>query len=51
MLDNAEHPSDVKSIAAAVDTASKVARLALGVATENATITTKELPATVDDFV
>ena len=51
MLDNAEHPSDVKSIAAAVDTASTVARLALGVATENATITTKERPATVDDFV
>lgn len=40
MLDVAAYPGDVKSIAAAVDTASKVARLALGVATENATITT-----------
>lgn len=51
MLGEAQYPNQVKAIANAVETASKVARLAMGVATENATITTKELPATVDDFV
>lgn len=51
MLDFAQSPQDIKAISGAVDTASKVARLALGVPTENSSVTTKELPATLDDFL
>lgn len=51
MLASVGSPNDLKAVAGAVDTASKVARLAMGVATENSTVTTKELPASVDEFV
>jgi hypothetical protein len=51
MMEAATGPHELKAIAGAIDTASKVARLALGVATENATITTKELPTSVEEFV
>lgn len=51
MLDTAATPNDIRSISGAVDIASKVARLALGASTENSTVTTKELPASVEDFV
>lgn len=44
-------PSDLRALASAVDTAQKVGRLALGASTENSTVTTKELPASVDEFV
>lgn len=51
MLRNADHPSDLRALAGAVDTAQKIGRLALGAETSNSVVTTRELPATVDDFV
>ncbi len=51
MLKKAKTPHDVKALAGAIDTAQKVGRLALGAATENHTVTTRELPASVDEFV
>ena len=51
MLDSAGSPQDIRALSGAVDTASKVARLALGAPTENSSVTTKELPASIDDFV
>lgn len=51
MLDEAASPADLRALASAVDTAQKVGRLALGASTENSTVTTRELPASVDDFV
>jgi hypothetical protein len=51
MLGGANTPADLRAIAGAVDTAQKVGRLALGASTENSTVTTKELPASVDEFV
>jgi hypothetical protein len=51
MLDMAEHPNEVKALSGAVEVASKVARLALGVPTENSSVTTKELPTSIDEFI
>lgn len=51
MLDDATSPNDLRALSGAVDTASKVARLALGASTENSTVTTKDLPSSVDEFV
>lgn len=51
MMEAATSPHELKAISGAIDTASKVARLALGASTENSTVTTKELPASVDEFV
>lgn len=51
MLDDAASPSDLKALSGAIDTAQKVGRLALGAATENTSVTTRELPASIDDFV
>lgn len=51
MLQSANTPADLRALAGAVDTAQKVGRLALGASTENSTVMTKELPASVDDFV
>jgi DNA-binding MurR/RpiR family transcriptional regulator len=51
MMEIVESPSDLRALAGAVDVAQKVGRLALGASTENSAVTTKELPATVDDFV
>ncbi len=39
------------SLTRVFDGAQKIGLLALGAATENTTVTTKELPASVDDFV
>ena len=44
-------PADLRALAGAVESAQKVGRLALGAATENTSVTTKELPASVDEFV
>lgn len=51
MMKEASTPQDLKAIAGAIDTAQKVGRLALGASTENSTVTTKELPASIDEFV
>jgi hypothetical protein len=53
MMATVANPSDLRAIAGAIDTAQKVARLALGAETANtkAEVTTRELPASVDDFV
>lgn len=51
MLRKASTPQAVRALANAADTAQKVGRLALGASTENSTVTTKELPASVDEFV
>ena len=51
MIADGMSPNDLRALGGAFDTASKVARLALGASTENSTVTTKELPASVDDFV
>ena len=44
-------PQDLRALAGSVDMAQKVGRLALGASTENSSVTTKELPASVDEFV
>lgn len=41
----------LRAIASVADTAQKIARLAFGVSTENATITNKELPISIHEFV
>lgn len=51
MMQTATTPSQLQALAAAVDKAQKVGRLALGASTENSAVTTKELPASVDEFV
>jgi uncharacterized protein YjcR len=51
LMANANTPADLRALAGAVDTAQKVGRLALGASTENSSVTTKELPASVDEFV
>ena len=51
MLANASTPADIRALASAFDTAQKIGRLALGAATESSVVTTKELPASIDDFV
>lgn len=51
MLDSTDSPNEVKALSGAIDTASKVARLALGVPTENSSVTTKELPTSIDEFI
>ena len=51
MMASANTPSDLRALASAVDTAQKVGRLALGATTENTSVMTRELPASVDEFV
>ena len=51
MMSDELRPNDLRALAGAVESAQKVGRLALGAATENTTVTTKELPASVDEFV
>lgn len=51
MMASASTPSDLRALASAVDTAQKVGRLALGATTENTSVMTRELPASVDEFV
>lgn len=51
MMDSDLSPNDLRALAGAVDTAQKVGRLALGASTENSSVTTKSLPAGVDEFI
>lgn len=51
MMANVETPAELRALAGAFDTAQKIGRLALGAATESSVVTTKELPASVDEFV
>lgn len=51
MMEEANTPQDLKALSGAVDTAQKVGRLALGANTESSIVTTKELPASVEDFI
>lgn len=53
MLQSAADPADLKALAGAMDIAQKISRLAIGAATEklDANVQTRELPASVDDFV
>lgn len=43
--------AELKALSGTFDVAQKISRLALGASTENSTVTTKELPASVDEFV
>ena len=51
MMAGTTTPQDLRALAGAVDTAQKVGRLALGAETENILATTRELPASVTEFV
>lgn len=51
MMAKVESPAELRALAGAFDTAQKIGRLALGAATENSVVTTKELPASIDEFV
>ena len=51
MMSEDMRPNDLRALAGAVEAAQKVGRLALGASTENSTVTTKELPASIDEFV
>jgi hypothetical protein len=51
MMRNELSPQDLRALAGAVDTAQKVGRLALGASTENSSVTTQTLPASVDEFI
>lgn len=43
--------SELKALSGTFDIAQKISRLALGASTENSTVTNKELPVSVDEFV
>ncbi len=43
--------NELKALSGTFDIAQKISRLALGASTENSTVTNKELPASVDEFV
>jgi len=51
LLAIATTPNEVKALAGVYDVAQKISRLALGASTENSSITNKELPTSVDEFV
>lgn len=51
LLSSVATPNELKALSGAFDLAQKISRLALGASTENSTVTNKELPASVDDFV
>jgi transposase-like protein len=51
MMAEVSTPNELKALAGTLDIAQKISRLALGASTENSNVTTKELPASVDDFV
>ena len=51
MLRNLETPSELRAVASATDLAQKIGRLALGAETENSMVTSRELPASVDEFI
>lgn len=51
LLKNIDSPAKLREVALTVALAQKIGRLALGAATDNSTVTTMTLPATVDDFI
>lgn len=51
MMMYAERPSDLRAIASAADIAQKIGRLALGVETEVASVTTHDYPTSIEEFV
>ena len=53
LLESVDEPTELRALAAALDTAQKISRLALGAETAHtvADVTHRELPASVDDFV
>jgi hypothetical protein len=51
LLAEATTANELKALSGVYDIAQKISRLALGASTENSTVTTKELPASVDEFV
>ena len=51
MLGDADSPSDMRALSGVFETAQRIGRLALGAETQSAMVTTKALPASVDEFV
>ena len=51
MMQTADTPHALSAIARSADVAQKIGRLALGVETDFTSVTTRELPASIDDFV
>lgn len=51
LLAAASTAAEVKALAGAFDVAQKISRLAIGAETENSLVSTRELPASVDEFV
>jgi len=43
--------NELKAISGTFDIAQKISRLALGASTENSTVTNKELPVSIDEFI
>lgn len=51
LMQSVTTPNELKALSGTFDIAQKIGRLALGASTENSTVTSKELPASVDEFV
>lgn len=51
MIKELDNPSALRAVAGAADLAQRIGRLALGAETENRIVTSRELPASVDEFV
>lgn len=51
LMQSVTTPNELKALSGTFDIAQKISRLALGASTENSTVTNKELPASVDEFV
>ena len=43
--------NQIRTLTAASEAAQRIGRLALGASTENSSVTTKELPASIDEFI
>jgi hypothetical protein len=51
MLKTLESPSELSAVSRAAELAQRIGRLALGAETENSIVTSRELPASIDEFV
>lgn len=51
LMQSVTSPNELKALSGTFDVAQKISRLALGASTENSNVTTKELPASVNEFV
>lgn len=51
MMASAGTPGALRALSGAVETAQRVGRLALGASTENANVTSRSLPSSIDEFV